>query len=125
MVLGRVHVARPRTCKLFLEWVQQRGFSVKQLNSDSGGEYTANENAKVISEFEKVSKLYKVTQNFTSAHTPEQNGVSERFNRTLLESGRALLVNAGLAKEFWSLAVVVQRRPALCPSTLGGLKTSS
>ena len=89
----------------FIEWVRLLGYNISILNSDSGGEFTANENALVISEFQKISKKYKITQNFTCAHTPEQNGISERLNRTLVEGGRALLVNAGLAKEFWSVAV--------------------
>ena len=98
--------------KKFLEWVELNGFKVGNLNSDSGGEYTSsngkltvNHNAKVITEFEKISKAHKVQQNFTAPYTPEHNGVSERLNRTLVESGRALLIEAGIAKEFWSLAV--------------------
>jgi hypothetical protein len=59
----------------FLKWVKLEGHKVEQLNSDSGGEYTASENAKVISEFQKVSEEWGVKQNFTCAHTPEQNGV--------------------------------------------------
>ena len=98
--------------KKFLDWVELIGFKVDNLNSDSGGEYTSsngkltvNHNAKVITEFEKISKAHKVQQNFTAPYTPEHNGVSERLNRTLVESGRALLIEAGIAKEFWSLAV--------------------
>ena len=89
----------------FLRWVKLEGHKVKQLNSDGGGEYTASENAKVISEFQKISEDWGVKQNFTCAHTPEQNGVSERLNRTLVESGRALLIQAKLGAELWSLAV--------------------
>ena len=44
-------------------------------------------------------------QSFTCAHTPEQNGVSERLNRTLVEAGRSLLIQAGAGVELWSLAV--------------------
>ena len=88
----------------FLQWVALRGHKVELLNSDGGGEYTASENARVISEFEKISLEHGVTQNFTSAHTPEMNGVSERLNRTIVEHTRALLIEAGLSREFWSLA---------------------
>ena len=96
----------------FIEWTRLLGFKISNLNSDSGGEYTSsngkltvNHNAKVITEFEKISKANNIHQNFTAPYTPEHNGVSERLNRTLVESGRALLTEAGLAKEFWSLAV--------------------
>ena len=59
----------------------------------------------MITEFEQISKANKIQQRFTAPYTPEHNGVSERLNRTLVEAGRALLIDAGLAKEFWSLAV--------------------
>ena len=38
-------------------------------------------------------------------HTPQQNGVAERMNRTLLENVRCMLSNAGLDKKFWAKAV--------------------
>jgi transposase InsO family protein len=88
----------------FLKWVELQGYKVEQLNSDGGGEYTANENAKVISEFQQISLENGITQNFTAAYTPEMNGISERLNRTIVEHTRALLLEAGLAREFWSLA---------------------
>ena len=89
----------------FLKWVKLEGYKVEKLNSDSGGEYTASENAKVISDFQKLSEEWGVKQSFTCAHTPEQNGVSERLNRTLVEAGRSLLIQAGAGAELWSLAV--------------------
>ena len=89
----------------FLTWVKLQGYKVKQLMSDGGGEYTASENASIMSEFQQISIKNGITQNFTSAYTPEMNGVSERLNRVLLEHGRALLTDAGLSPLFWSLAV--------------------
>ena len=89
----------------FLKWVKLEKFKVEELNSDGGGEFTASENAKVISAFQKISEEWGVKQNFTCAHTPEQNGVSERLNRKLVEAGRSLLIQAGLGAEMWSLAV--------------------
>ena len=35
-------------------------------------------------------------------YTPQQNGVAERMNRTLLEKVRCMLSNAGLDKKFWA-----------------------
>ena len=54
----------------FLKWVKLEGYKTEELNSDGGGEYTASENAKVISAFQTVSEEWGVKQNFTSAHTP-------------------------------------------------------
>ena len=88
----------------FLKDVELMGHKVEVLNSDGGGEYTAGENAKVISDFQKISSEHGITQNFTAPYTPEMNGVSERLNRTIVEHTRAILIAAGLAKEFWSMA---------------------
>jgi len=38
-------------------------------------------------------------------NTPQQNGVAERMNRTLLERARCMLSNTGLGKEFWVEAI--------------------
>ncbi|GJZ04867.1 retrovirus-related pol polyprotein from transposon TNT 1-94 [Tanacetum coccineum] len=46
-----------------------------------------------------------ISQNFSSPCTPEQNGVAERRNRTLIEAARTILNNANLSKQFWGEAV--------------------
>lgn len=38
-------------------------------------------------------------------HTPEQNGVAERKNRTLVESARCMLIESGLPSSFWAEAI--------------------
>ena len=43
----------------------------------------------------------------TVPYTPQQNGVSERINRTLMEKTRALLFESGLPKEMWGEALYV------------------
>ncbi len=49
--------------------------------------------------------------------TPEQNGVAERLNRTLVESARSMLLDANLSKSYWaeaiSTAVYIRNR---CPT---------
>ena len=37
--------------------------------------------------------------------TPEQNGVVERMNHTLVESARAMIAHAGLPNAYWAEAV--------------------
>ena len=39
---------------------------------------------------------------YTTSHTPQQNRVAERMNRTLLEITRVMLRIIGLAKSFWA-----------------------
>ena len=112
----------------FIKWTKLQGFKIEKLNSDLGGECTSsngkltvNHNAKVITAFEQISKAGNIQQNFTAPHTPVHNGASERLNRALVESGRAVLIEAGLAKEVWGLAVkhVVYVKNRLYHSALG------
>ena len=42
---------------------------------------------------------------FTNPYSPEQDGVSERLNRTLIESGKSMRFHAGLPLSFWAEAV--------------------
>ncbi|GJU75019.1 retrovirus-related pol polyprotein from transposon TNT 1-94 [Tanacetum coccineum] len=46
-----------------------------------------------------------ISQNFSSPYTPEQNGVVERNNRTLIEAARTMLNRLVLSKHFWTEAV--------------------
>ena len=48
---------------------------------------------------------YRIHHEMTVRDTPEQNGVAERMNRTLCESGRAMLFHAELSKGFWAEAI--------------------
>lgn len=41
----------------------------------------------------------------TVPHTPQQNGVAERKNRTLIEAARSMLSHAKLPKMYWAEAV--------------------
>ena len=38
-------------------------------------------------------------------HSPQQNGVAERMNRTLMESARSMMDHAGLPDKYWAEAV--------------------
>ncbi|OAE24056.1 hypothetical protein AXG93_2402s1150 [Marchantia polymorpha subsp. ruderalis] len=46
-----------------------------------------------------------ITRHFTTVYTPQQNAVSERHNRTVLEKMRSMLSESGLPGEFWTEAV--------------------
>ncbi|GBP46785.1 Retrovirus-related Pol polyprotein from transposon TNT 1-94 [Eumeta japonica] len=41
----------------------------------------------------------------STPYTPQQNGLSERMNRTLLEKARCMLINANLQKSLWAEAI--------------------
>nr|GEU58573.1 Gag-Pol polyprotein [Tanacetum cinerariifolium] len=71
---------------------------------------------------EEVQKGIK--RQFTTAYTPQQNGVAGHMNKTLLERARAMLATTSLGKPFWAEAVntacyVINRSP----STAVELKT--
>nr|GEU67738.1 retrovirus-related Pol polyprotein from transposon TNT 1-94 [Tanacetum cinerariifolium] len=44
-------------------------------------------------------------RNLSSLYTPEQNGVAERRNKTLIEAAKTMLNSAKLAKQLWGKAV--------------------
>ncbi|KAL2231405.1 UNVERIFIED_CONTAM: Retrovirus-related Pol polyprotein from transposon TNT 1-94 [Sesamum indicum] len=49
---------------------------------------------------------FGIKRHKTNPYTPQQNGVAERMNRTLLEKVRCLLISSGLPKSFWGEAVL-------------------
>jgi hypothetical protein len=68
-------------------------------------------------EFNRFYKDEGIARHCTVSHTPQQNGVTERMNRTLLERMRCLLSNAGLSRDFWAEVVniacyLVNRSPS-------------
>nr|GEU51130.1 putative ribonuclease H-like domain-containing protein [Tanacetum cinerariifolium] len=46
-----------------------------------------------------------IKREFNNARTPQQNGVAERRNRTLIEAARIMLVDAKLHVTFWTEAI--------------------
>ncbi|GJR07980.1 putative ribonuclease H-like domain-containing protein, partial [Tanacetum coccineum] len=46
-----------------------------------------------------------IKQEFSNARTPQQNGVAERMNRTLIEAARTMLADSHLPTTFWAEAV--------------------
>nr|GEX26332.1 retrovirus-related Pol polyprotein from transposon TNT 1-94 [Tanacetum cinerariifolium] len=71
---------------------------IKHLQTDNGGEYKNDL-------FTKFYEDEGIVRHFTVRHTPQQNRVAERMNRTLLEKVRCILSNARLGKELWAEAV--------------------
>ncbi|GJR53826.1 retrovirus-related pol polyprotein from transposon TNT 1-94 [Tanacetum coccineum] len=66
---------------------------VKELRSDNGTEFKNH----------KLEEFYDekgISHNFSSPCTPEQNGVAERRNKTLIEAARTILNSAKLPKNF-------------------------
>lgn len=71
---------------------------IRKLRSDNGGEY-------ISSELEEYLKQCGIIHQTSAPNTPEQNGLAERMNRTIVERARSVLIAAGLPKVFWAEAV--------------------
>jgi Reverse transcriptase (RNA-dependent DNA polymerase) len=88
-----------RCYKQYEAWVEtQHGVRLKRLQTDRGGEYLSDE-------FTAHLKSKGTVRSLTVHDTPEENGVSERLNRTLLEHARAMHLAAGLPKFLWTESV--------------------
>jgi hypothetical protein len=73
--------------------------TIKILRSDNGGEYLSNE-------FDAFLKARGIEKQLSVPYTPQQNGVAERMNRTLVESARTMMLQANLKKRYWGYAVL-------------------
>ena len=88
--------------KNFRQWKtlveNQTEKKIKRLRTDNGLEFCS-------SEFDEFCKDEGIARHRTVRDTPQQNGVAERMNQTLLERARCMLSNAGLTRRFWAEAV--------------------
>ncbi|CAN1825372.1 Retrovirus-related Pol polyprotein from transposon TNT 1-94 [Linum perenne] len=85
--------------KNFVRRVQnEKNKVINEIRSDHGGEFENHD-------FENLCNDYGIRHNFSAPRTPQQNGVVERKNRTLVEIARTLLHDFGLPKIFWGEAV--------------------
>jgi transposase InsO family protein len=73
----------------------ESGLKLKAIRCDNAQEYRALERALATTgmQFE-----------FTTPYTPEQNGVAERLNRSLMDIARTMLQDSGLPSKFWAEA---------------------
>ncbi|KAJ9567156.1 hypothetical protein OSB04_003122 [Centaurea solstitialis] len=71
---------------------------VKKLRSDNGTKFR---NAKLQSFLEDVG----ISHNFSAVRTPQQNGIVERKNRTLVEAARSMMAHSSVPQSLWAEAV--------------------
>ncbi len=74
------------------------GQKVQNLRTDNGGEYVSDD-------FTKFCTSKGIFHQFTNLYTPEQNGTSERLNRTLVEKAMSMIFHAKMPLNFWAEAV--------------------
>lgn len=70
---------------------------IKILRTDNGTEY-CNKN------FDVFLEKHGIKHEKTVPYTPEQNGVAERMNRSIVERVRCMLIDSSLNKKFWAEA---------------------
>ena len=94
--------AKSEAFQRFRDWknLVENQFSVRMkiLRTDNGGEYTSNE-------FKNYLKDQGIRHETTIPKTPEQNGVAERMNRTLVETVRSMISDAKVPKSYWAEAL--------------------
>ena len=77
---------------------KEAGSQIKVLRTDRGGEYNSQE-------FVIFCESNGIKRQLTAAYTPQQNGVCERKNRTIINMVHSLLTRSSVPKSFWPEAV--------------------
>jgi transposase InsO family protein len=85
--------------RIFKEMVENKiDLKIKCLRSNNGGEFTSKE-------FRDFDEEHGIKRQFSTARTPQQNGVAERKNKTVQEMARTMLKDSKLGDIFWVQAV--------------------
>ena len=95
---------------------KQFGIGIRRLRCDNGGEYTSKKMKRFLDE-------NGILQELTMPYSPQQNGIAERANRSLLETATSMLYHAGMPNKFWAEAIdtatyILNRMPT---TVLGGM----
>jgi transposase InsO family protein len=91
-------ISYPRNFKRILLWDQNEfGLRIKKIRSNNGTEFKN-------SQIEGFLEEEGIKHEFSSPYTPQQNGVVERKNRTLLDMARTMLDEYKTSDRFWAEA---------------------
>ncbi|GJX92751.1 retrovirus-related pol polyprotein from transposon TNT 1-94 [Tanacetum coccineum] len=94
--------SKDETPEIIKKFITQAQLNYKakvcKIRTDNGTEF---KNATLKAHYEKLG----IMQQFSIARTPQQNGVVERRNRTLVEAARTMLIFSKLPKFLWAEAV--------------------
>nr|GFB46816.1 zinc finger, CCHC-type [Tanacetum cinerariifolium] len=87
------------TFKEFRQQIEiEMRMKLRMLRTDRGGEFTSNE-------FTKYCKENGIARQLTAPYSPQQNGVVERINKTVLSTTRSMMKEMKLPLTFWAEAV--------------------
>ncbi|GJU46098.1 retrovirus-related pol polyprotein from transposon TNT 1-94 [Tanacetum coccineum] len=94
--------SKDETPEIIKKFIAQAQLNYKakvcKIRTDNGTEF---KNATLKAYYEKLG----IMQQFSIARTPQQNGVVERRNRTLVEAARTMLIFSRLPEFLWAKAV--------------------
>ncbi|GJT46182.1 retrovirus-related pol polyprotein from transposon TNT 1-94 [Tanacetum coccineum] len=94
--------SKDETPEIIKKFIAQAQLNYKakvcKIRTDNGTEF---KNATLKAHYEKLG----IMQQFSIARTPQQNGVVERRNRTLVEAARTMLIFSKLPEFLWAEAV--------------------
>ncbi|GKC65052.1 retrovirus-related pol polyprotein from transposon TNT 1-94 [Tanacetum coccineum] len=94
--------SKDETPEIIKKFIAQAQLNYKakvcKIRTDNGTEF---KNATLKAHYEKLG----IMQQFSTARTPQQNGVVERRNRTLVEAARTMLIFSRLPEFLWAKAV--------------------
>ena len=75
----------------------EKGVKIKMLRTDRGGEFNSIE-------FDNFCVQQGIKRQLNARYSPQQNGVVERRNRTIMSLVRSMLKGANLPQEYWGEA---------------------
>ncbi|GJV38938.1 retrovirus-related pol polyprotein from transposon TNT 1-94 [Tanacetum coccineum] len=94
--------SKDETPEIIKKFIAQAQLNYKakvcKIRTDNGTEF---KNTSLKAHYEKLG----IMQQFSIARTPQQNGVVERCNRTLVEAARTMLIFSRLPEFLWAEAV--------------------
>jgi transposase InsO family protein len=70
------------------------GKMLKYIRSNNGGEYFSKE-------FDDYCSYHGIRREKTVPGTPQENGVLERINMTMMEHARSMRLHVGFPLQFW------------------------
>ncbi|GJX12802.1 putative ribonuclease H-like domain-containing protein [Tanacetum coccineum] len=99
---GKNHLVKDETSEILKNFIKEVenlvDKKVKIIRSDNGTEFKN----RMMDEF---CREKGIKREYSVARTPQQNGVAERKNRTLIEAARTMLADSKLPTTFWAEAV--------------------
>ncbi|GJR19209.1 putative ribonuclease H-like domain-containing protein [Tanacetum coccineum] len=86
-------------------WRPKRHYWNKVSKYNSGSNFSKNDDPQKALKNKGIVDSGWIKKEYSNARTPQQNGVAERKNMTLIEAARTMLADSFLPNTFWAEAV--------------------